>query len=51
MMLLVLLGISRGLYVILNTHHDNCDGKDEPLKYGEGYYPLLKDAVESEKLI
>ena len=43
--------ISRGLYVILNTHHDNCDGKDEPLKYGEGYYPLLKDAVESEKFI
>ena len=34
--------IRRGLYVILNTHHDNCDGKEEPLKYGEGYYPLLK---------
>ena len=43
--------IRRGLYVILNTHHDNCDGKEEPLKYGEGYYPLLKDAVESEKFI
>jgi endoglucanase len=43
--------IRRGLYVILNTHHDNCNGKEEPLKYGEGYYPLLKDAVESEKFI
>ena len=43
--------ISRGLYVILNTHHDNCDGKEERIKYGEGYYPLLKDAEESEKFL
>ena len=43
--------IRRGLYVILNTHHDNCDGKEDPLRYGEGYYPLLKDAAESEKFL
>ena len=43
--------IQRGLYVILNTHHDNCEAKAEPLKYGEGYYPLVKDAEESEKFI
>ena len=43
--------IRRGLYVILNTHHDNCGKKDDPIKYGEGYYPLIKDAEESEKFI
>ena len=43
--------IKKGLYVILNTHHDNCEGKEEPLKYGEGYFPLVKDAEESEKFI
>ena len=43
--------IRRGLYVILNTHHDNCNQKDEPILYGQGYYPLLKHAVESEKFI
>ena len=43
--------IKKGLYVILNTHHDNCGKKDEPIKYGEGYYPLLMHAEESEKFI
>ena len=43
--------IDKGLYVIVNIHHDNVDYKEAPLKYGEGYFPLLKDAVESEKFI
>ena len=43
--------IERGLYVILNTHHDNADQREDPLKYGQGYYPLKKDIVESEKFI
>ena len=43
--------INKGLYVILNSHHDNCGKKDEPIGYGEGYYPLLKDAKESEKFL
>ena len=41
----------RGLYVILNTHHDNADQRNSSLKYGQGYYPLLKDAKESEKFL
>ena len=43
--------MKRGLYVILNTHHDNCGKKDEPIKYGEGYYPLLIHAKESAQFI
>ena len=43
--------IDKGLYVIINIHHDNADYKEKPLKYGEGYFPLRKDAVESEKFI
>ena len=43
--------IRRGLYVILNTHHDNAEKRNTSLKYGQGYYPLKKDIVESEKFI
>ena len=43
--------IERGLYVILNTHHDNAENRNASLKYGQGYYPLLKDIVESERFI
>ena len=43
--------IRKGLYVIINTHHDNAEYRNTSLKYGQGYYPLLKDAVESEKFI
>ena len=38
-------------YVIINTHHDNAGQRNTSLKYGQGYYPLLKDIVESEKFI
>ncbi len=38
-----------GLYVILNTHHDNRESKG--LIYGDGYYPLRQDMVESEKFL
>jgi len=43
--------IRKGLYVILNTHHDNAEKRNTSLKYGQGYYPLLKDIEESEKFI
>jgi endoglucanase len=43
--------IKRGLYVILNTHHDNAGANIFPLQYGQGYYPLNKDIEESEKFI
>ena len=32
--------IDNGLYVILNTHHDNAPASIFPVKYGQGYYPL-----------
>ena len=41
--------INNGLYVILNTHHDN-SGKSN-IQYGQGYYPLRDDMVESEKFL
>ena len=41
--------IRSGLYVILNTHHDNAEHQN--IKYGQGYYPLRQDIVESEKFI
>ena len=41
--------IKNGLYVILNTHHDNSEKQN--IKYGQGYYPLRQDMVESEKFI
>ena len=44
-------GIKHGLYVILNTHHDNYGNYKEPLSYGKGYYPSKRDIKESEKFI
>ena len=41
--------IKNGLYVILNTHHDNSEKSN--IKYGQGYYPLRQDMVESEKFL
>ena len=41
--------IDNGLYVILNTHHDNSEKQN--IKYGQGYYPLRQDMVESEKFL
>ena len=41
--------IENGLYVVLNTHHDNLETLD--IKYGQGYYPLRNDMVESEKFL
>ena len=43
--------INNGLYVILNTHHDNAQYSEDPITYGEGYYPARKDIKESEKFI
>ena len=43
--------INKGLYVILNTHHDNANYNRRNMKYGNGYYPLLKDIQESEKFL
>ena len=39
--------IDKGLYVILNTHHDNAEFSVDPIEYGKGYYPLRKDLDES----
>ena len=41
--------IKHGLYVILNTHHDNSETSN--IRYGQGYYPLREDKVESEKFL
>ena len=43
--------ISKGLYVILNTHHDNAEHTVEPMKYGKGYYPSGKDMDESVQFL
>ena len=43
--------IKNGLYVILNCHHDNAQYSKDPITYREGYYPLAKDAEESERFI
>ena len=40
-----------GLYVILNSHHDNAGKSTEPISYGEGYYPSFKDLQQSERFI
>ena len=39
--------INKGLYVILNTHHENAEYSDLPITYGQGYYPLKRDLKES----
>ena len=44
--------IKHGLYVILNTHHDNANMNErESIHYGQGYYPSLKDIEQSERFI
>ena len=48
---IVNLGIKHGLYIIVNTHHDNYEKNEEPLTYAWGYYPLKRDIIESEKFI
>lgn len=44
-----------GLYVIINTHHDNADfpitNSDKSIRYDSGYYPLKKDSKESLKFL
>lgn len=43
--------ISDGMYVIINSHHDNADFIANAITYGKGYYPLQKDKVESEQFL
>ena len=43
--------IYKGLYVILNTHHDQAKYHDSSIEYAEGYYPLVKDMEESERFL
>ena len=43
--------IGKGLYVILNTHHDNAEHSEEPIPYGKGYYPARKDLRESTQFL
>lgn len=40
--------LSKGLVVILNTHHDQADSW---VGYGKGYYPNSNNKVESEKYL
>ena len=40
--------LSKGLYVILNTHHDQADNN---VSYGKGYYPNRNNREESEKFL
>lgn len=48
-------GINDGLYVIINTHHDNAtysrSVSKKSIKYDSGYYPLEKDKDESLKFL
>ena len=45
------IAIEKGLFVILNTYHDNADYNENGINYGQGYYPLNKDIEESEKFL
>ena len=40
--------LSKGLYVILNTHHDQAEGA---VSYGKGYYPNRNNREESERYL
>lgn len=40
--------INKGLYVILNTHHDQAENG---VSYGKGYYPRNDQKAESEKFL
>ena len=42
---------SKGLYVILNTHHDDAQYAEGNITHLTGYYLLKKDRVESERFI
>ena len=42
---------SKGLYVILNTHHDDAQYAEGNITHLSGYYLLKKDRVESERFI
>ena len=42
---------SKGLYVILNIHHDDAQHAEGDIAHQTGYYLLKKDRVESEKFI
>ena len=41
------MSIKKGLWVILNTHHDNANNAQ--VSYGQGYYPKKSGQAESEK--
>ncbi|MBR6072206.1 MAG: glycoside hydrolase family 5 protein, partial [Acholeplasmatales bacterium] len=43
--------IKHGLYVIINSQHDNAQHLIRAMTYGEGYYPSPRDEVESLKFI
>ena len=43
--------LKQGLYVIINSQHDNAFHLLRAMYYGEGYYPSPRDAVESQKFI
>ena len=43
--------LDKGLYVILNTHHDNAVYQPDPMEYGKGYYPARKDLKESVQFL
>ena len=40
--------LKKGLWVILNTHHDNASGW---VSYGKGYYPTRSNQAESERFL
>ena len=40
--------LKKGLFVILNVHHDNSDGS---VSYGKGYYPKFNQMGESKKFL
>lgn len=42
--------IEDGMYVILNTHHDNYN-KNSKMPYGKGYYPTSQNYEESKKFL
>ena len=41
--------LKKGLWVILNTHHDNAN--NDQVSYGLGYYPKKNSQAESEKFL
>ena len=39
------------MFVILKSHHDNAGLEEDTIPNGAGYYPSLKDIIESENFI